>query len=124
MGRTFKDMKIEGKEAFVLFDTGALRSYVRKEFASEVRRKINSFKVGIGGYSFEIDESCLLNCEIEGLEFDIEAHPIEELGTDERGQRIDAVIGAIGMEKWGLIPDPRTGSIDLTALRKREFIEF
>jgi len=124
MGRTFKEMKIEGKEAFVLFDTGALRSYVRKEFASEVRRKINSFKVGIGGYSFEIDESCLLNCEIEGLEFDIEAHPIEELGTDERGQRIDAVIGAIGMEKWGLIPDPRTGSIDLTALRKREFIEF
>ncbi|MHC1611396.1 MAG: hypothetical protein ACXQTW_07395 [Candidatus Methanospirareceae archaeon] len=124
MGRTFKEMKIEGKAAFVLFDTVALRSYVRKEFASEVRRRINSFKVGIGGYSFEIDESCLLNCEIEGLEFDIEAHPIEELGTDERGQRIDAVIGAIGMEKWGLIPDPRTGSIDLTALRKREFIEF
>ncbi|MBL7118248.1 MAG: hypothetical protein ISS94_05650 [Candidatus Syntrophoarchaeum sp.] len=124
MGRTFKDMKIEDKAAFVLFDTGALRSYVRKEFASEVRWRTNLFKVGIGGYSFEIDESCALNCEIEGLGFDIEAHPIEGLGTDERGQRIDAVIGAIGMEKWGLIPDPRTGSIDLTALRKREFIEF
>lgn len=124
MARTFKEMKIEGKEAFVLFDTGSLRSYVINEFASEIKRKIIPFKVGIGGFSFEIDESCLLNCEIEGLEFDIEAHPIEELGTDERGRRIEAVIGAIGMEKWGLIPDPSTGAIDLTALRKREFIEF
>jgi hypothetical protein len=124
MARTFKNIQVEGKEAFVLFDTGSLRSYVRKEFASEVRRKTIPFKVGLGGFSFEIDESCLLNCEIEGLGFDIEAHPIKELGTDERGRRIDAVIGAIGMEKWGLIPDPRTGSIDLTLLRKREFIEF
>lgn len=59
-----------------------------------------------------------------GGKFDIEAHPLEGLGMDERGRRIDAVIGARGMEKWGLIPDPRTGAIDLTALRKREFIEF
>ena len=43
---------------------------------------------------------------------------------DERGKRIDAIIGAIGTEKWGLIPDPKTGSVDLTALRKREFIVF
>jgi len=124
MARTFKNIQIEGKEAFVLFDTGSLRSYVRKEFASETRRKTIPFKVGLGGYSFEIDESCLLTCEIDGLEFDIEAHPIKGLGTDEYGRRIDAVIGAIGMEKWGLIPDPRTGEIDLTVLRKRKFIEF
>jgi len=28
------------------------------------------------------------------------------------------------MEKWVLIPNPKTGKIDLTALRKREFTEF
>ena len=28
------------------------------------------------------------------------------------------------MEKWVLIPNPKTGEIDVTALRKREFIEF
>jgi len=124
MGRTFKELKIEGKAAYVLFDTGALRSYTRKEFASGVSWRTSPFKVGLGGYSFEINESCALNCELEGLEFDIEAHPITELGKDEYGRRIDAVIGAIGMEKWGLIPDPRSGAIDLTALRKREFIEY
>jgi len=37
---------------------------------------------------------------------------------------VDTSIGAIGMEKWDLIPDPRISSIDLTALRKREFAEF
>ncbi len=124
MARIFKEMRIEGKGAYVLFDTDALRSYVRKEFASQVRWRTSPFKVGLGGYSFEIDESCALNCEIEGLEFDIEAHPIAELGLDEYGRRIDAVIGAIGMEKWGLVPDPRSGMIDLTVLRKKEFIEY
>ena len=37
---------------------------------------------------------------------------------------MDTSIEAIGMEKWDLIPDPRISSIDLTALRKREFAEF
>jgi hypothetical protein len=63
-------------------------------------------------------------CAIDELEFDREAHPVEEIGLDERGKRIEAIMGAIGMEKWGLIPDPITGSVDLTALRKREFIVF
>ncbi len=99
MARRFKEMKMEGKEVFVLFDAGSLRSYVRKELASDIKRKTIPFKVGLGGFSFEIDESCRLNCEIEGLEFDIEAHPIEGPGNDERGRQIDAVIGAIGMQK-------------------------
>jgi hypothetical protein len=30
MARTFRHIKIEGKDAFVLFDTGSLRSYERK----------------------------------------------------------------------------------------------
>ena len=124
MARTFKDMKIEGKEAFVLFDTGSLRSYVSKEFASDTRQEVLPFKVGLGGKSFELDEVCLLNCAIEGLGFDIKAYPVEEIGNDERGREIGAIIGATAMEEWGLIPNPRTGEIDLTLLRKREFVEF
>ena len=124
MGRTFKKIEIEGKPAWVLFDTGSVRSYVRKEFASQIRWKTIPFEVGIGGFSFKIDEACALNCKIDGLEFDIEAHPIDDLGEDEQKNRIDVIIGALAMEKWGLIPDPTTGKIDLTLLRKRAFIEF
>jgi len=124
MARTFKSIQIEGKEALVLFDTGSLRSYVREELASQIRWKTVPFTVGLGGRSFQISEACVLNCAIDGLPFDIEAHPVEEIGTDEKGKKIDGIIGALSMEKWGLTPDPRTGSIDLTLLRKREFTEF
>lgn len=124
MTRTFKELEIEGKKAHVLFDTGSIRSYVRREFASEVKRKTIPFRVGLGGRSYQIEEACLLNCAIEGLGFDIEAHPVEELGYDDRGRRIDAIIGALATEKWVLIPNPKTGEIDLTALRKREFTEY
>jgi hypothetical protein len=49
---------------------------------------------------------------------------VEEIGNDERGREIGAIIGATAMEEWGLIPNPKTGEIDLTLLRKREFVEF
>jgi hypothetical protein len=124
MARTFRDIQIGGKEAFALFDTGSFRSYVREAFASNIRQKVPSFKVGLGGHTLELDEACLLTCAIEGLGFDVTAYPVEELGKDERGREIDLIIGATAMEEWGLIPDPRTGSIDLTVLRKREFAEF
>jgi len=119
MARTFKDIQIEGKDAYVLFDTGSIRSYVRNGFASQIRWRTIPFIVGLGGYSFEISDACALTCSIEGLEFDIEAYPVEEIGMDERSRSIDAIIGALTMEKWGLTPDPRTGSIDLTLLRKK-----
>jgi len=124
MARTFKEIEIEGKKAYVLFDTGSLRSYVREEFASEVRRKITPFDVGLGGRVYRITEVCLLECAIEGLPFDIEAHPVGELGFDERKRRIDAIIGALAMEKWALTLNPKTGEIDLTMLKKREFTEY
>ena len=124
MARTFKDIQIEGKDSYVLFDTGSMRSYVREEFASQVRWKTVPFRVGLGGRTYQVSETCALNCVIEGLQFDIEAHPVDEIGTDEKGKRIDGIIGALAMEKWGLTPDPRTGLIDLTLLRKREFTEF
>ena len=124
MARTFKNIEIEGKAAFALFDTGSLRSYVKKEFASGVRQRVPPFKVGLGGKTLELDEVCLLNSTIEGLGFDIKAYPVEGIGKDERGQEIEVIIGATAMEEWGLILNPKTGEIDLTALRKREFTEF
>ncbi|KPJ58783.1 MAG: hypothetical protein AMJ46_13620 [Latescibacteria bacterium DG_63] len=124
MARAFRNIQIEGKEAYVLFDTGSVRSYVREEFASRTRWRTIPFTVGLGGQSFEINEASGLSCAIEGLEFDVKAHPVEDIGTDEKGKKIDAIIGALVMEEWGLTPDPRTGSIDLTLLRKREFTEF
>jgi len=124
MAGTFREIEIEGKTAYVLFDTGSTRSYVRREFASEVKRKIKPFHVGLGGRVYMVDEVCLMVCSIDGLEFDVEAYPVEDLGVDEKGRKIDAIIGALAMEKRVLVPNPKTGEIDLTALRRREFTEY
>jgi len=118
------EIEIEGKKAYASIDTGSMRSYIRKEFSSEVKRKITPFNVGLGGRIYTIMEVCLIECAIEGLPFDIEAHPVEDLGFDEEKRRIDAIIGALAMEKWALIPNPKTGEIDLTALKKRELTEY
>ena len=122
--RTFRDIEIEGKRALALFDTGSFRSYVKKGFSSSLRRRVPPFKVGLGGKLLEINEVCLLNCAIEGLGFDVKAHPVDEIGKDEKEQEIEAIIGATAMEEWGLIPNLKTGEIDLSALRKREFTEY
>lgn len=51
------------------------------------------------------------------MPFDIEVYSVEDLGFDERKRRIDTIIGALAMEKWFLTPNPKTGEIDLTALK-------
>ena len=117
------EIEIDGKRAYALFDTGSIPSYIRREFSSDVKRKITPFNVGLGGRIYRVMEVCLVECAINGLPFDIEAHPVEDLGFDEEGRRIDAIIGALAMEKWVLIPNPKTGEIDLTALKRREFTE-
>ena len=37
---------------------------------------------------------------------------------------LDAIIGALTMERWEIKLDPRSGSLDLEGLRRREFTEF
>ena len=92
MARTFKDIEIGGKKAYTLFDAGSLRSYNWIEYTSEVWRKTIPFKVGFCVSLYEIDEVCLQICAMNGLEFDIEVHPAEEIGLDERGDCIDEII--------------------------------
>jgi hypothetical protein len=66
----------------------------------------------------------MVECAINGLPFDVEAHTVGDLGFDEEERRIDAIIRALAMEKWALNSKPKTGEIDLTALKKRGFTEY
>jgi hypothetical protein len=123
--RITKEIEIEGKRAFALFDTGALHTYIREEFLIGVPKRIIPvpYKVGLGGKEIEIRESCVAIGKIEGLVFDTEAIPIDELGKVD-GHRLDVIIGALTMEKWEIKLDPRTGELGLDGLRRREFREY
>jgi hypothetical protein len=81
------------------------------------------YKVAFGGRIIEVKKLALLWGKIEGYGLDLEAVPVDDLGRI-NGKKIEAVIGALTMEKWEIIPNPKDATLDLTGLRRREFIEF
>jgi hypothetical protein len=58
--RTLREIEVEGRKAYALFDIGSMRSYVRNEFASNVRRRIEPFEVSLGGHIHRIRETSLI----------------------------------------------------------------
>jgi len=125
MGRIIKEIEIEGKPAIALFDTGAIHTYIRSSFLAEVPKRTvqKTYKVAFGGKEIEVREVCVALGKIEGLEFDAEAVPTDQIGRAD-GHELDAIIGALTMEKWEMKMDPKKQEIDLEGLRRREFTEF
>jgi hypothetical protein len=118
-------IEIEGRPAMALFDTGAVYTYVRAPYLDGVPRRATSrpIRVALGGQLIEIRELCLIQGKIEGLEFDTDAVPVEKLAIAE-GFELDAIIGVLTMERYDIRLDPRSGTLDLEGLRRREFTEF
>jgi len=125
MARLIKTIHIEGQPAVTLFDTGALYTYVRAALVQSApkRAMVPPARVGLGGREIEIREYCLIQGEIEGLAFLTDAVPVEKIGRAD-GYELDALIGARTMEQWEMKLDPRTGTLDLEGLKRREFTEF
>ncbi|MEW6618091.1 MAG: hypothetical protein AB1422_01855 [bacterium] len=125
MSRIVKKIEIEGKEVMALFDTGAMHTYVCNEIVGSAPTIIipEPYKVAFDGRIIEVKKLCLLWGKIEGRGLDMEAVPIDDIGRI-NGNKIDVVIGALTMEKWEIIPNPKDGTLDLTGLKRREFIEF
>lgn len=124
MARIIKEIEIEGKKARALFDTGAYYTYIRRELLSDIpKRIVSSYKVALGGREIEVKETCIAIGKIEGLAFDAEAIPLDEIGKAD-GYELDAIIGALAMEKWEIKLDPKSQALDLEGLKRREFIEY
>lgn len=125
MARIIRTIEVEGQEAIALFDTGAMLTYVRESLLTSAPRKpvVEPFRVARGGREFEVRELCLIGGRIEGLAFDTDAVPVQDLGHAD-GQELDIVIGSLTMERWEIKLDPRTGALDLKGLERREFTEF
>lgn len=120
-----KTVEIEGQPAVALFDTGAVYTYVRAELLGSAPRiaMTRPVRVTLGGMDIEIRELCLIQGKIEGLDFAADAVPVAQLGTAD-GKQLDAVIGALTLERWEIRLDPKAGTLDLEGLRRRELTEF
>lgn len=123
MGRIVRDIEIQGRPARALFDTGSQRSYIRADVAPPSSRAVPPLRVGLGGEFRQLDTRCDLTAKIDGLEFDMTAYVVDELGETEHG-RLDAIVGALTMEEWWIKVDPQAGELDLAGLRGREFTEY
>jgi hypothetical protein len=124
MARIIKEIQVSNRKLTALFDTGSINTYIREELAPPIRVALKyPFRVGLGGERRQIREVCILEGEIEGLGFSTDSYLIDDLGSI-NGKPLDAIIGARTMEGWEIRLDPRTGELDLTGLRKREFTEY
>ena len=125
MGRIIKEIEIEGQMAVALFDTGAVFTYVKQNFLENAVGKplIEPFHVALGGNTIDVRKFYLIGGRIEGLGFDTDAVPVDELDKAD-GQELDAIIGTLTMERWEIRLDPKAGTLDLEGLKRREFIEF
>lgn len=122
--QTLKQL-VEQLPAVALFDTGALYSYVRSSLIREVPRRemVPPARVALGGRDIEIRELCFVQGKIEGLDFLADAVPVDDIGHSD-GYDLDVLIGAPTMEQWEIRLDPRTGTLDLEGLKRRELTEF
>lgn len=125
MARIIKEIEIEGRSVIALFDTGSIHTYVRAEFLLNVPKRIitRPYRVALGGKEIEVRELCVALRKIDGLEFDAEAVPIDEIGRAD-GHELDVIIGVLTMAKWEIKIDPKNQELDLEGLRRREFTEF
>jgi hypothetical protein len=126
MARLIRAVQINGQDARALFDTGSIGSYIRVRLGRSFprARMKKPVRVGLGGQVLNLKAVCIVEAELEGHPFDFEVYPIQRIGRDETGREIDLLIGALAMEKWGLVLDPRTRRIDLRRLKRREFTEY
>ena len=125
MGRIRQMIKVDGRECWTLFDTGARNTYVVQTVAQLLSTSKTSrpFRSAIGGHIKETDMMALLEAEIEGRLVSTHAMVIAEIGSDEDGTPIEILFGALAMQQWGIRPIPDEERLDLSNYPK-EFLEF
>lgn len=125
MGRIRQMIKVNGRECWTLFDTGARNTYVVQAVAEilPTSKTPRPFRSAIGGQVKETDTMALLEAEVEGRLISTHAMVIDKIGNDEDGTPIEILFGALAMQQWGIRPLPDEEKLDLSHYPE-EFLEF
>jgi hypothetical protein len=125
MARIRADIKISHRNRWAIFDSGSRNNYISEDVALD----LPSFDlpkpqpVSLGGEVHSVSKCAYLDCEIEGLPIQGHARIIDEIGLDEDGKKIEAIIGALTMQEWGIRLDLEEEKLDLSRYPK-EFVEY
>ncbi|MEW6685225.1 MAG: aspartyl protease family protein [Candidatus Edwardsbacteria bacterium] len=118
-------IKVDGRECWTLFDTGARNTYVVPEVAALLvtSKTLHPIRTALGGEVKEANSTALLQAEVEGHLISTHAMVIDQIGDDEDGKSIEVLFGALAMQQWGIRPIPDEEKLDLSHYPK-EFVEF
>ncbi len=125
MGRVRDFIRINGRKCWTLFDTGARNTYVVPKVASllATSKLPKPFQTALGGGVKVANQAAVLDAEVQGYRISTHAMVIDDIGKDEKGKRIDVLLGALAMQQWGIRPVPDEERLDMTHYPK-EFVEY
>jgi hypothetical protein len=125
MGRIRQMVKVDGRECWTLFDTGARNTYVVPTVAQllTTSKTAHPIRSALGGEVKQTDTTALLQAEIEGRLISTHAMVVDQFGADENGKTIEILFGALAMQQWGIRPIPDEEKLDLSHYPE-EFVEF
>ena len=125
MGRIRQTIKVDGRECWTLFDTGARNAYVTSSVAQTLKTSemSHAYRTALGGGVKETSTAAILEGEIEGHPITTHALVLEDIGKDDDGRNIEILFGALAMQQWGIRPVPDEERLDLTHYPE-EFVEF
>jgi len=125
MGRIRQMIRVDGRDAWTRFDSGARNTYITPAVASllETTKLPQPTYTRLGGETKESTTAAVLVGQIENKTFHTEAMIIDRIGPDEDGQQIEILFGALAMHQWGIRLVPETESLDLSHFPS-EFLEF
>lgn len=125
MGRIRQMIKVDGRQCWTMFDTGARNTYIVPAVAehSVTSTPPQPFRSALGGEVKEVDTTAVLQAEIEGRPISTHAMVVDRIDIDEDGQAIEVLFGALAMQQWGIRPVPDEEKLDLSHYPD-EFVEF
>ncbi len=118
-------IRVDGTDAWTLFDSGARNTYVVPTVASLLTTSTlpGPTRTRLGGETKTSSLAAVLVGEIEGKPFHTEAMVIDQIGADKDGKPIEILFGALAMQQWGIRLVPETETLDLSHYSS-EFREF
>ncbi len=125
VGRIREMIKVDGREFWTLFDTGARHTYIVPAVGEllVIIEALQPIRTALGGSVKETTKTTVLNAEVEGRPISTHALVVDEIGTDEDGRPVEILFGALAMQLWGIRPVPDEEKLDLSHYPE-EFVEF
>ncbi len=125
MGRIREMIRVDGRECWTLFDTGARNTYVLPKVAEllTTSKMLRPMRTALGGEVETTDKTAVLEAEVEGHAISTHAMVVDRIGSDEDGRPIEVLFGALAMQQWGIRPVPDEEKLDLSHYPE-EFVEF